>query len=56
MKSDKTGEIMEVEPGEADWTIKVQEGLFDFWFVARVKAAHAARTLTKSSKMQDARH
>ncbi|QEH32906.1 hypothetical protein OJF2_13910 [Aquisphaera giovannonii] len=28
-----TGEIMEVEPGEAEWLIEVVELLFDFSFV-----------------------
>jgi len=33
MKSTNTGEILDVEPGEADWTLDVLEGLFDFYFV-----------------------
>lgn len=33
MKSTNTGEIVEVEPGEAEWTLDVLEGLFDFYFV-----------------------
>lgn len=32
-KSLKTGEIMDVEPGEAEWTLDVLEELFDFYFV-----------------------
>jgi hypothetical protein len=32
-KSTSTGEIVDVEPGEADWCLEVLEGLFDFYFV-----------------------
>jgi hypothetical protein len=33
MKSTNTGEILEVEPGEAEWLLDILEGLFDFYFV-----------------------
>jgi hypothetical protein len=33
MKSTNSGEILEVEPGEAEWTLDVLESLFDFYFV-----------------------
>ena len=33
MKSTNTGEILDVEPGEAEWLLDVLEGLFDFYFV-----------------------
>jgi hypothetical protein len=33
MKSQQTGEILEVEPGEAEWNLDVLEVLFDFYFV-----------------------
>ncbi len=33
MKSKSTGEIADVEPGEAEWTLTVLESLFDFYFV-----------------------
>ena len=33
MKSTNTGEIVDVEPGEAEWLLDVLEGLFDFYFV-----------------------
>jgi len=33
IKSEKTGEILPVEPGEAEWTLDVLEALFDFYFV-----------------------
>ena len=33
IKDTNTGEIVEVEPGEAEWLLDVLEGLFDFYFV-----------------------
>jgi hypothetical protein len=44
IKSTSTGTIVDVEPGEAEWTLDVIESLFDFYFVqprltARRKAA-----------------
>jgi hypothetical protein len=33
IKSKSTGEIVEVEPGEAEWNLDIVEGLFDFFFV-----------------------
>lgn len=33
IKSEKTGEIFPVEPGEAEWNLDVLESLFDFYFV-----------------------
>lgn len=33
IKSTASGEILPVEPGEAEWTLDVLEGLFDFYFV-----------------------
>jgi hypothetical protein len=33
MKSKASGEILPVEPGEAEWTLDVLDGLFDFFFV-----------------------
>jgi hypothetical protein len=33
LKDTNTGEIVEVEPGEAEWLIEVLEALFDFTFV-----------------------
>ncbi len=32
-KSNKSGEIIAVEPGEAEWNLDVLESLFDFYFV-----------------------
>lgn len=33
MKSKQSGEIFDVEPGEAEWCLETLEGLFDFYFV-----------------------
>ena len=43
-KSTSTGEIVDVEPHEAEWSLNVLEGLFDFYFVQpeRAKARRAA--------------
>lgn len=42
MKSTATGEIMDVEPGEAEWNLDVLEALFEFYFV-QPAAAQAKR-------------
>jgi hypothetical protein len=34
IKYEHTGEIIEVEPGEAEWSLDVLEQLFDFYYVA----------------------
>jgi len=51
-KSTATGEIIEVEPGEAEWLLDVLEMLFDFYFVqpALAKAKRDALNL----KLQEA--
>jgi hypothetical protein len=43
-KSANTGQVVEVEPGEAEFLLDVLEGAFDFWFVqpARAEAQRAA--------------
>ena len=33
LKDTNTGEIVDVEPGEAEWLLDVLEQLFDFYFV-----------------------
>lgn len=33
IKSSSTGEVVPVEPGEAEWNLDVLDGLFDFYFV-----------------------
>jgi hypothetical protein len=44
IKSKSTGEIVSVEPGEAEWNLDVIEALFDFYFVqpARLKSKKEA--------------
>jgi Domain of unknown function (DUF4145) len=44
MKSQHTGDILDVEPGEAEWNLEVLESLFDFYFVqpAILKGKRAA--------------
>ena len=34
IKSKNSGEVIDVEPGEAEWLLDTLEGLFDFYFVA----------------------
>lgn len=33
IKSTSSGEVLPVEPGEAEWNLDVLDGLFDFFFV-----------------------
>ena len=47
IKSEKTGEIVPVEPGEAEWNIDVLELLFDFYFVQPKKAKGKRTALDK---------
>lgn len=44
LKSTSSGEVLPVEPGEAEWSLDVLEGLFDFYFVqpATLKVKKAA--------------
>jgi hypothetical protein len=53
-KSLSSGEILEVEPHEAEWNLEVLEALFDFYYVVpeRAKARKAALNakLTDSGK------
>jgi hypothetical protein len=52
-KSTNTGEIVGVEPGEAEWNLDVLEGLFDFYFVAPSEAQKKRDALNK--KLADAK-
>ena len=52
LKSTSTGEIIDVEPGEAEWNLDVLEGLFDFYFVQPAVSAQKRTALNK--KLQDA--
>ena len=51
VKSTSTGEVVPVEPGEADWTLDVLEGLFDFFFVQ--PAILAKRRADLNAKLAD---
>ena len=50
LKSTSTGQIVEVEVGEAEWLLDVIEALFDFYFVqpAILKAKREALNLKLS--------
>lgn len=52
VKSQNTGEVLPVEPGEAEWNLDVIEGLFDFYFVEPVKAKERRNRLNE--KLKDA--
>lgn len=53
IKSNSTGEIVAVEPGEAEWNLETLEMLFDLYFVqpARIKAKRDAL----NQKLMDAK-
>jgi hypothetical protein len=46
-KSVNTGAIVDVEPGEAEWTLDVLESLFDFYFVRPARLAERKAELNK---------
>ncbi len=50
MKSTNTSEILEVEPGEAEWNLDVLESLFDFYFVQPARSAKRKAELNKKLK------
>ena len=52
IKSTHTGEIIDVEPGEAEWILDVLESLFDFYFVQPAKLLTKRDALNK--KLADA--
>jgi hypothetical protein len=47
MKSTSTGTIIDVEPGEAEWTLEVIERLFDFYFVGPAITAKRKAEINK---------
>lgn len=49
-KDKQTGEVLKVEPGEADWTLDTVESLFDFYFVMPAKAAARKAALNEKLK------
>jgi Domain of unknown function (DUF4145) len=53
MKSTNTGEIVDVEPGEADWLLNVLEELFDHYFVGPAQAKKKRDAL--NAKLADLR-
>lgn len=52
LKSTASGEILEVEPGEAEWNLDVLETIFDFAFVEPAETKRKRAALNK--KLQDA--
>jgi hypothetical protein len=52
IKSTRFGEIVPVEPGEAEWNLDVLAGLFDFFFVQPEKKKRRRDALNK--KLKDA--
>lgn len=52
IKNKKTGEIVPVEPGEAEWNLDVLESLFDFYFVQPAMLQGKKAALNK--KLQEA--
>ena len=51
-KSQHTGEVVDVEPGEAEWRLDTLEGLFDFYFVQPAVMAKKKEVLNQ--KLADA--
>lgn len=47
IKSTNTGEIVDVEPGEAEWLLDMLEGLFDFYFVQPAELQRKRDALNK---------
>ena len=52
IKSTRTGEVIEVEPGEAEWLLETLEGFFDFYFVQPAKLEKKRGALNE--KLKDA--
>jgi hypothetical protein len=54
VKSGHSGEVVAVEPGEAEWNLDVLEGLFDFYYVQpevlKKKRAALDKKLAESGK------
>ena len=47
LKDTNTGEVMDVEPGEADWLLEVLESLYDFVFIQPKKLEARRNRLNK---------
>ena len=52
IKSQHTGDVIEVETGEAEWLLETLEGLFDFYFVQPAKLNKKRDALNK--KLEEA--
>jgi len=52
IKSQHSGEVIEVEPGEAEWNLVVLESLFDFYFVQ--PAILQAKKTALNAKLKEA--
>ena len=52
IKSRNSGEVLDVEPGEAEWNLDVLESLFDFYFVQ--PAITQAKKAALNAKLKDA--
>jgi len=52
MKSQGTGQIVPVEPAEAEWNLDVLEALFDFYYVQ--PAVVAKKRAALDAKLKDA--
>jgi hypothetical protein len=50
-KSQRTGEIVQVNEGEAQWNLDVLEGLFEFYFVQPAETAR--KVLALNQKLLD---
>ncbi|MBI5304818.1 MAG: DUF4145 domain-containing protein [Chloroflexi bacterium] len=50
MKSQRTGEILPVEPEEAEWNLDVLEALFDFYYVQPIMIAKKRDALNAKLK------
>jgi len=47
IKSTSTGEIVDVEPGEAEWLLDLLEGFFDFYFIQPAELQRKKDALNK---------
>ena len=50
LKATNTGEVMPVEPGEAEWALEVVDGLFEFYFVGPARDAERKRAFDERIK------
>lgn len=55
IKSESSGEIVDVEDGEAEWNLDVLEGLFDFYYVQPAILKKKREALNKKLTMRESR-